>query len=225
MSPLLLHPRQVAAQRFVGATAKAFRCGPQIHPHRAAYEFYPTPPEATRALLSAESFDGSIWEPACGEGHISKVLEAHGHQVVSTDLVDHGYGEPGRDFLTERSPQARNIITNPPYGRGLADAFCRHALALTRSTGGKVAMLVAIQSLCHPIRTEFFQQTSPKVLYALDQCHCFPDGDPTRTTRSLMAQRYCWIVWEHGHTGSTRFEWLSTAPFRQTRNSTRQLLR
>lgn len=45
-------------------------------PKRAAYEFYPTPPEATRALLSVESFDGAIWEPACGDGAISEVLKA-----------------------------------------------------------------------------------------------------------------------------------------------------
>jgi len=45
-------------------------------PKRAAYEFYPTPPEATRALLSVECFEGDIWEPACGDGAISKVLEA-----------------------------------------------------------------------------------------------------------------------------------------------------
>lgn len=36
-------------------------------PKRAPFEFYPTPPEATRALLSVETFDGTIWEPACGD--------------------------------------------------------------------------------------------------------------------------------------------------------------
>ena len=36
-------------------------------PKRAAFEFYPTPPEATRALLSVETFEGLIWEPACGD--------------------------------------------------------------------------------------------------------------------------------------------------------------
>ncbi len=29
---------------------------------RAANEYFPTPLEATRALLHAEQFDGSIWE-------------------------------------------------------------------------------------------------------------------------------------------------------------------
>ena len=59
------------------------------YPKRAAFEFYPTPPEATRALLSVESFQGDIWEPACGDGAISKVLEAAGYQVVSTLSLIH----------------------------------------------------------------------------------------------------------------------------------------
>ena len=67
----LLHPREIAGRRVIGATARAFRMGPQIAPHRAAYEFYPTPPEATRALLSVEHFHGSIWECACGDGAIA----------------------------------------------------------------------------------------------------------------------------------------------------------
>ena len=86
------------------------------YPKRAAYEFYPTPPEATRALLSVESFEGDIWEPACGDGAISKVLEAAGYQVVSTDLIDRGYGAGGHNFLNSDKPLAKNIITNPPYG-------------------------------------------------------------------------------------------------------------
>jgi len=40
-----------------------------------------------------ESFEGQIWEPACGDGAISRVLEAAGYQVISTDLIDRGYGQ------------------------------------------------------------------------------------------------------------------------------------
>jgi hypothetical protein len=42
-----------------------------------------------------------IWEPCCGDGAMARVLEAHGHHVVATDLVDRGYGETGRGFLAE----------------------------------------------------------------------------------------------------------------------------
>lgn len=62
------------------------------YPKRAAFEFYPTPTEAVRALLSVERFDDSIWEPACGDGAISKVSIEVRHQVASTDLIDRSYG-------------------------------------------------------------------------------------------------------------------------------------
>lgn len=209
---LLLHPSEITTT--VDPTARAFAMGAKIHPNRAAYEFYPTPPEATRALLAAHCFEGDVWEPACGQGHISKVLVEGGYSVVSTDLVNHGYGTPERDFLAETKPLARNIITNPPYGRGLADAFCKHALQLTQQTGGSVAMLVAVQSLCHPTRTPFFHQHPPTVIYALDECTCWPNGVPVSRDRAIAKQRYCWLVWEAGFTGVTRIEWLRTAPYK-----------
>lgn len=134
--------------------------------------------------------------------------------MVATDLVDYGYGQPGRDFLVERAPLARNIITNPPYGRGLADAFCRHAIALTARTGGKVAMLVAVQSLCHPTRTPFFEKHPPAIIYAVDDCTCYPYGDPRKATHSILQQRYVWLVWHANHSGPTLFKWLATAPFK-----------
>jgi len=210
MTVLLFNPRTAnSAHR----GARAFPASGQFHPNRAAFEFYPTPPEATRALLAAEPFAGSIWEPACGQGHIAKVLTEHGHDVVATDLVDYGFGHPGRDFLVEREPLARNIITNPPYGRGLADAFCLHALELTATTKGKVAMLVAVQSLCHPKRTPFFEKHPPAIIYAVDDCTCYPYGDPRKATRSLLQQRYCWLVWHAGYNGPTLFKWLRTSPY------------
>lgn len=217
MTVLLFNPReQVNTYR----GARHFPASGQFHPNRAAFEFYPTPPEATRALLAAERFEGSIWEPACGQGHIAKVLTAHNHDVVATDLVDYGFGQPGRDFLVEREPLARNIITNPPYGRGLADAFCLHALELTHRTGGKVAMLVAVQSLCHPTRTPFFEKHPPAIIYAVDDCTCYPYGDPRKATRSILQQRYCWLVWHAAYNGPTLFKWLRTAPYKTERQRT-----
>ena len=212
----LLTPQEFAARRIVTTTTRAFRTGPRIAPHRAAFEYYPTPPEATRALLSVESFEGSIWEPACGEGHISKVLEAAGHDVVSTDLATcWGYGETGRDFLDARQSRAMHIVTNPPYGRGLADAFVTHALRLTRETGGKVAMLLALQSLAHPLRHAFWTGHPPAVIHALDECQCWPYGDPAKATTAIGKQRYVWVVWKPGHKGPTAFNWLSTKGFRE----------
>ena len=55
-----------------------------------------------------------IWEPACGDGAMSRILEAAGHTVISTDLVDRGYGRGGHDFLADHETMADHIVTNPP---------------------------------------------------------------------------------------------------------------
>jgi hypothetical protein len=195
-------------------TPSSGRASGNIHPKRASNEFYPTPPEAVKALLSVETFDGSIWEPACGDGAISGLLDAAGHTVVSTDLYAYGYGAAGIDFLAEQSPRARHIITNPPYGRGLADKFVVHALQLTRQTGGSVAMLLNLSSLCHPLRHELFTKNSPSAIYAFDELVCYPNGIPNEAIARANNQRYCWVVWKAGHTGATTFTWLSSKDFR-----------
>lgn len=191
-----------------------FRAGPRLHPNRAPFEFYPTPPEATRALLSVERFVGSIWEPACGDGRIAREFEAAGYNVVATDIADYGYGQPGTDFLEQRIPRACNIVTNPPYGRGLADRFINQALRFCERTGGTVAMLLNIASLCHPDRHDSFITRPPLRIWALDDCVCYPNGNPAQATRHTYHHRYCWLVWVPDHTGPTSFGWLSTAPFK-----------
>ncbi len=186
----------------------------QSVPRRIPNEFYPTPPEAVRALLSVEQFDGRIWEPACGEGAIAKVLSDAGYEVVSTDRYDYGFGETGVDFLAVQSPRARHIVTNPPYGRGLADAFMLKALSLTRQTGGKVALLLNLASLCHPTRSALWRRVRPARIYAIDGVVCWPTHRYGAASEAFMRHRYCWVVWSPEHQGSPSFGWLSAGDFR-----------
>ncbi|MDQ8699269.1 hypothetical protein [Hyphomicrobium sp. LHD-15] len=179
----------------------------EYSPFRVPFDFYPTPPEGTRALLSVERFKGSIWEPACGDGAISKVLAAHGCTVVSTDLIDRGFGTGGVNFLEQTTLRATNIVTNPPYGHGLADAFVQHALRLVQPTGGSVAMLLDLASLAHPMRHARWVRNPPAVVYILDQLNFLSSGThvPDQTMR-----RYYWAVWRPRHTGRPAVWWLST---------------
>jgi hypothetical protein len=183
-------------------------------PRRIPNEFYPTPPEAVRALLSVETFDGPVWEPACGEGAISQVLSLAGCEVVSTDLFPYGFGEGGVDFLAEQTPRARHIVTNPPYGRGLADAFALKALAFTRQTGGKVAFLLNLASLCHPTRTALWRRLAPARIYAVDGVVCWPEHRYGPAPEAFTRHRYCWVVWSPEHHGVPTFGWLSAAEHR-----------
>ncbi len=187
--------------------------GWRLSPYRAPREYYPTPPEATRAFLAAEHFDGPIWEPACGQGAIAIECEAAGYDVIATDLADYGYGEAGRDFLKTERPLAKHIVTNPPYGAGLADRFIRQALAMTARTGGKVVMLLNLASLCDPSRHHSYMARPPARIYAPDQCVCYPNGDPALEGPYTRRHRYCWMVWEQTPKVTTTFHWLSTAPY------------
>jgi hypothetical protein len=182
-------------------------------PRRIPHEFYPTPPEAVRALLSIESFDGPIWEPACGEGAIATELTAAGYSVVSTDLYDYGFGLAGIDFLAQATQRARHIVTNPPYGHGLADDFIVKALKLTRQTGGKVAFLLNLASLCHPSHTALWKRNPPARIYSIDGVMCWPTQGYGPAPK-VSTQRYCWVVWTPEHQGAPHFGWLSAGDFR-----------
>ena len=104
-------------------------------------DFYYTPAWATHALIENEAFEGDIWEPACGDGEMSRVLELTGNRVISSDLYDRGYGEVGHDFLTS-TRVCDNIITNPPYNS--AEGFVRSGL---RNSRRKFALLLRLAFL------------------------------------------------------------------------------
>jgi hypothetical protein len=76
------------------------------------------------------------------------------HEVISTDLIDRGYGEGGRDFLMEWQPLAPNIVTNPPFR--WAVEFVDRALMLTT---GKVALFLRLAFLEGQERGRWFPTT------------------------------------------------------------------
>jgi hypothetical protein len=173
--------------------------------NRQKDDFYATPPAATEALLSAESLVGDIWEPACGNGAISKVLDAAGHRVVSSDLVDRGYGETGHDFLMEWQPRAPNIVTNPPFK--LSTRFVIKALELTT---GKVAMLLKVGFLEGIERTTVFDAAPFARLWVFRRRQTFlRNGDEAILMNGAGGMiAYGWFVWEHGYTGKPTLGWL-----------------
>lgn len=165
-------------------------------------DFYPTPPPATRALLKRETFAGTIWEPACGDGAISEELVAAGYQVVSTDLVERGYGASAIDFLNERRLLAPDIVTNPPFK--LAEQFVRHALDLG---AGKVAMLLRLAWLEGVERKRLFDTAPPARVWVASKRLSMARGgiDTGRGGGSMIA--FAWFVWDRSHVGATQLGW------------------
>lgn len=171
------------------------------HVNRDKDDFYPTPERATKALLDVEPFYGSIWEPACGDGAISKVLESSGHCVVSTDLVDRGYGIAPVDFLQTSSLRGRTIVTNPPFK--LATQFMRHAWSLGPL---KMAFLLRLSALEGKGRGQFFD-ASPlaRVWVFRSRLSIYRRGEVMKNS-GVVAM--AWLVWDRNHTGAPTIGWL-----------------
>lgn len=162
-------------------------------------DFYATPSEATWKLLDVENFVGNIYEPCCGQGHISKVLEDAKYNVESTDLVDRGFGSPNIDFLMERE-QRDNIITNPPYKNALE--FAEKAVELSRY---KVALLLKLNFLEGQARRKFFEKTPPIRVWVFSQRQSLmKDGNPY--TGGMMALG--WFVWTKNNKKQPTLGWI-----------------
>ena len=158
-------------------------------------DYYATSPKAVELLLEKEGFSKHIWEPACGEGHISKVLTAHGYQVESTDLIDRGFGLSGQDFLSQPyfTSFDGDIITNPPYK--YAKEFVEKAIEVVKP-GCKVAMFLKLTFLEGQGRRKLFREHPPKTVYVSSaRLQCGKNGDFTGT--SMVA--YAWYVWQKGY--------------------------
>lgn len=171
--------------------------------NREKDDFYPTPPYATQELLARESFEGPIWEPACGDGAISQVLVANGYTTVSTDLVDRGYGVPRVDFLMEFAALAPNIITNPPYKYSTKFAWKACELA-----AGKVAFLMRLQFLESISRRELFQKYPPARIWVFSERLTMQRGRQTEKTDTTGMNCFIWVVWDKTHTGPTELGWI-----------------
>lgn len=158
-------------------------------------------------LLAEEHFSPTVWECACGEGHLSKVLEQHGFNVISTDLVYRGFGERTPfNFLTDMSYGFDgDIITNPPYK--YAVQFVQRALDIVKP-GKKVAMFLKLQFLEGKSRKSFFQKNPPKTIYvSSSRLLCAMNGDFEKYKSSAVA--YAWFVWEKGFKGDPVIKWIN----------------
>ena len=123
------------------STFKTIGASNHTEKEREFYDYYATEPKAMELLCDLFQFSPYVWECACGEGHLSKVLEKRGYLVKSTDLIDRGYGKSGVDFLKCETPFPGDIITNPPYK--YAQQFVEKALSLVNN-GHHVAMFLKL---------------------------------------------------------------------------------
>jgi hypothetical protein len=179
-------------------------------------DLYETPTCATRALLHFERdhMPRQIWEPACGRGAISRVLEDEGFDVRSRDLHDYGYpgAVSGLDFLTvdKRHPIAKataGIVTNPPYYlAGRSAPFVARAIEIAPY----VALLLLLPFL-EGAGAERRKLTSGVArVYVSSRRLPMMHRDGWDGPKASSAMAFAWFVWDanyHGPTQLGNFDW------------------
>lgn len=164
-------------------------------------DFFPTPPWATFALIDNERFDGEIWECACGNGAMSRVLEQTGNKVRSSDLYDRGFGETGVDFRVSET-RSENIVTNPPYNS--AEEFVRSGVKLASR---KFALLLRLAFLEGANRANtIFSECPPSRVWVFSERITFYMEGATQKGSGTTA--YAWFVWDKHATNATELKWL-----------------
>lgn len=166
----------------------------------AGPDFFPTPAWATYALIDNERFVGEIWESACGDGAMSRVLDQTGSTVVSSDLYNRGFGEVGVDFLRV-DRRAENIITNPPYNS--AEGF---VVSGVRNANKKFALLLRLAFLEGTNRANtIFSRTPPNRVWVFSERITFYPSRVAKVGSGTTA--YAWFVWDKAASG-TELKWL-----------------
>lgn len=162
-------------------------------------DYFPTPAWATHALIDNEKFVGDIWESACGDGAMSKVLETTGCKVRSSDLFNRGYGEVGHDFVGS-TRAADNIITNPPYN--CAEGFVASGV---KNSKRKFALLLRLAFLEGSNRANtIFSKCPPSRVWVFSERITFYPAGAVQAGSGTTA--YAWFVWDKDTSG-TELKW------------------
>lgn len=166
----------------------------------------------------------AVWEPAAGAGHMVDVLLDYS-PVYATDLNEYphfkgcsDYSFEQHDFLKPEAFDAKlselahggfpleGIITNPPYQKGVCEAFVRQAVAYLDRPGSTiqvVAMLLRHEWDAAAGRADLFRNnihfTQKIVLTSRPRWIMNTEGSPRFS--------YAWYVWSRHHHGAPTIIW------------------
>lgn len=168
-------------------------------------DFFPTPPWGTRAFLAhavpvidrfaprAITPTMSVWDPCCGEGHMSRVLTEWFAAVLETDV--HPYGDhlladfldPLHGYLFAETSEW--IVMNPPFDR--AAAFIN--LALERAQAGVAALVRAGFCEGQGRHRDLFAERPPHFEFQIAER--LPMVKGRWVVNAKTATSYVWLVW------------------------------
>lgn len=180
---------------------------------RETDDFYATDQKAIDILVGYKGvkLPKGIWEPSCGSGCLSERLIKYGHYVVSTDLVDRGYGVGGVNFFQQTSmPDGCSaIVTNPPYK--FATDYVIHALDLLPDKGLLCLFLKTTFAEGKERYIRIFSRSRPMyILQCSERVLCAKNAEFDKMKAcGGSAVSYAWWIWKKGYKGCTTLDWIN----------------
>lgn len=187
----------------------------------ASLDFFPTPPWATRALIEevlkplgllSIGCLQSVWEPACGAGHMALPLRGYFAEVLATDVYDWGFGSiHGLDFTMAMPGSAPIepdwVISNPPFV--LAERFVDRALTIAKVG---VAMLLRLQWLEGGDRYQLLFSGERKPRFVCPFAERVPMIEGAWDPEARSATAYAWFIWDTARPTLARTEIVHIPP-------------
>ena len=179
----------------------------RTEPHSSLDDF-PTPPWATRALCEyledVRPLNNYLCrEPAANRGHMVKALDEYFAVVDASDIHAYGAGFPVRDYLFGPPPPKVDwTITNPPFR--LAEQFIHRAFETSRDGVAVIVRSAFLESVTR--YRALFKINPPSLILQFTERVVMHKGKLSE--KGSTATAYCWLVWQMGETGKTRFDWL-----------------
>jgi hypothetical protein len=171
-------------------------------------DWYVGPKWCSERLFAEELFQGEIYDPNCGWGRVLRSAKNVGYAVRGSDIVIRPSGDAEIDAVKSQADfrdcvdPADNIVSNPAF-RALPN-FIQLALAVSRR---KVAVIYPVARLNAavwlanaPVCRVWLMQPRPPM----------PPGSYLEAGHKPGGGRvdFCWLVFEHGHTGPAEVRWL-----------------
>jgi len=182
-----------------------------VNHERANRDFYATDPIAIQELYNKFwcflELSNSVWECACGNGHLVKGLkEVAPHiDIFCSDIVRRDFPCEQIDFLKSNTSYYGDIITNPPYKYALE--FISQGLSLVQGKR-KVIMFLKLTFLESQKRKLFFDKYPPKyVIVFSKRIQAAINGNEEMFKKSSAAC-YAWFVWEKGYHEDVTIKWI-----------------
>lgn len=176
-------------------------------------DFYETPEWATRKVITAmykdELFNDiyTIYEPCCGTGKISKVLEDLTPFIIkSSDIQteDYIYGDKGVNVYDMPDNVCDMIFTNPPYNLMTKENMLLEFLRIAKRY---VVLLLNIYFLSSKDRKQILENSHLRHIYIhSDRVTMYPFGQIA--PKNGGTKMFAWFIWDKEYIGRPTLSWI-----------------